>query len=87
MGVTFQQVFAILFETFEIFLILSVLLAYFPQIFLQLLSNAFFLLLFLLSTELGLAFLQLFLLSQSYSQFFRLVLHSLDQIFIAVFGN
>jgi hypothetical protein len=87
MRVTFQQVFAILFETFEIFLILSVLLAYFPQIFLQLLSNAFFLLLFLLSTELGLAFLQLFLLSQSYSQFFRLVLHSLDQIFITVFGN
>ena len=87
MCVAFQEVFAILFEAFEVLLILFVLLAYLPQVLLQLLPNPLFLLLLLLSAELRLALLQLLLLAQSYSQLLCLVLHSLDQLLIAIFSN
>lgn len=43
--------------------------------------------LFLLSAELRLALLQLLLLTQSYSKLLCLVLHSLDQLLIAIFSN
>ena len=87
MSVAFQQVFAILLEAFEVLLILFVLLTDLPQVLLQLLPNSLFLLLFLLSAELRLALLQLLLLTQSYSKLLCLVLHSLDQLLIAIFSN